>query len=328
MRERLFVMFFVLFSGIASAQDTIFVKSGEVIPVKIVSKDNTEIKYKKFGQPEPAGIYSVFVSDIKSIHYEDGIIADYTVPDENSINNKPQTTLQMAGKMGVIKISAGISGNYSNRNGSDNLLLFWQYRNGTNVPEIEWKPVYYSIEMKATFVIGQTGRNFLGDELQLIVTPKNAIYSTNADGSNGISLRSFYTNIILFYGHTLNHKKTLFAVFEPGLDIAPMSGYLKLSNITYDIPGNIGFGLHLAVGADWVISKRVQVSFRVGQRFMKIEEYNKDSGSSTGWSQFYVNHAINDDLVNVKWNGPYASLGLSWSFYAKLKFGGLNKTPS
>jgi len=325
MRERLFVLFLLLFSGIASAQDTIFVKSGEVIPVKIVSKDNMEIKYKKFGQPEPAGIYSVFVSDIKSIHYEDGIIADYTVPDENSINNKPQTPLEMAGKMGAWKISVGASGNYSNRSGSDNLSLFWQYRNGTNIPKIEWNPVYYSLDLKFSSVLGHTGRNLLGDELQLIITPKDAIHSINADGSNEIGLRTFYFNAIMFYGHTLNHKKSLFAIFEPGLDIASMSEYLILTNEKYDILGSMGIGLHLAIGADWIISRRVQVSFRVGQRFMKIEEGAfKDSTSSTGWSAFY----INGDPVSVKWNGPYASLGLSWSFYSKLKFGGLNKTPS
>jgi uncharacterized membrane protein YjdF len=320
MRERLSVLLLLIFSGIASAQDTIFVKSGEVIPVTIVSKDNMEIKYKKFGQLEPAGIYSVFVSDIKSIHYKDGIIADYTAPAANE-NNKPQTPMGMAGKMGVIKISAGISGNYFDRSGSDNLQLFWQYLNGINTPEIKWKPVYYSLDMKTTFVIGQAGRNILGDELQLILMPKNAIYSSNDDGSNEISFRSFYYNIIIFYGHTLNHKKNLIAVFEPGFDISFMSGYLKIANTKYDNSADFGGGLHLAIGADWLISRRLQASLRIGQRFMKNEESHKSSTSSTGWSTFYVNHGINDDLVSVKWNGPYVSLGLAWSFYAKLKLG-------
>ena len=314
MRSQLFILLLLLFSGIASAQDTIFVKSGEVIPVTIVSKDNMEIKYNKFGQPEPAGIYSVFVSDIKSIHYKDGIIADYTVPVEKSNINKPQTPLEMAGKMGVWKISVGISGNYSNRNGSDNLLLFWQTWNPTNTPEIKWKPVYYSLDLKTSFVIGQAGRNIIGDELQLIHTPKDAIYSTNADGSNEISLRSFYYNIILFYGHSLNHKKNLFAIFEPGFDINFMSGYIKIGSEKYDNSADFGAGLHLAVGADWIISRRIQASFRVGQRFMKIKESHKESD---GWYTLYVN----DDPVSAKWNGPYASLGLSWSFYAKLKLG-------
>ena len=321
MKSRLFILLLLLYSGIASAQDTIFVKSGEVIPVTIVSKDNMEIKYKKFGQPEPAGIYSVFVSDIKSIHYKDGIIADYTVPVENGIINKTQTPLEMAGKMGVWKISVGISGNYSERNGSDNLLLFWQNWNPTNTPEIKWKPVYYSLDMKTSFVIGQAGRNIIGDEMQLILTPRDAIYSTNSDRSNEISFRSFYYNIIVFYGHTLNHKKNLIAVFEPGFDTGFMSGYLKLANTKYDNSAAFGAGLHLAAGADWIISRRLQACFRVGQRFMKIEEGHKDSDSSTGWSQFYVNYPTNKDLVSVKWNGPYASIGLAWSFYAKLKLG-------
>lgn len=321
MKAQLFCLLLLLFSGIVSAQDTIFVKSGEVIPVTIVSKNNMEIKYKKFGQPESAGIYSVFISDIKSIHYKDGIIADYTVAGGNNINNKPETGLDMAGKMGVIKISFGISGNYSDRNGSDNLESFWNYSNGANPPEIEWNPVYYSLDLKTTFVIGQSGRNMIGDELQLILLPQDAIYSSNASGSNEIKLRSFYYNIILFYGHTLNHKKNLIAVFEPGLDISFMSGYLKLANTKYDISSNLGTGLHLAAGVDWIISRRLQANVRIGERFMKIKESHKNSDSSTGYSSFYVNKNINKDLLSVKWNGPYASVGLSWSFYAKMKLG-------
>jgi hypothetical protein len=318
MKSWLSVLLLLLFSVMAAAQDTIFVKSGEVIPVTIVSKDNMEIKYKKFGQPEPAGIYSVFVSDIKSIHYNDGIIADYTVPVENGTINKPQTPLEMAGKMGVWKISFGISGNYSDRSGSDNLFLFWQNWNPTNTPEIKWKPFYYSLDLKTSFVIGKAGRNIIGDELQLIITPKDAIYSTNTDGSNEISFKSFYYNIIVFYGHTLNHKKNLIAVFEPGFDISFMSGYIKFGTEKYDNSADFGAGLHLAIGADWIISRRVQASLRVGQRFMKIEESHKESD---GWYTLYVNPPENKDLVSVKWNGPYASLGLAWSFYAKLKTG-------
>jgi hypothetical protein len=93
-----------------------------------------------------------------------------------------------------------------------------------------------------------------------------------------------------------------------------MSGYIKIGSEKYDNSADFGAGLHLAVGADWIISRRIQASFRVGQRFMKIKESHKESD---GWYTLYVN----DDPVSAKWNGPYASLGLSWSFYAKLKLG-------
>lgn len=314
----LFLLF--VFSGTVSAQDTIFVKSGEVIPAVIVGKDDMEIKYKKFGQPEPAAIYSVFLSDIKTIHYMDGIIADYTVAGQSD-NNRPENGVDLAGTMKVMRLSFGMSGNYFSRNKSDKLLQFWQYYNPINTPEIGGNPICYPINLKMSFVLGQSGRNWLGDELQLIIAPKDAIYTSNVSGSNEIKLKLFYYNIVMFYGHTLNHKKNLAAIIEPSLDLAFMSGYIKLNNTTYDISGNTGMGFHLALGTDWIISKRLLASARIGQRFMTVKESHKSSTSSTGYSSFYVNPVTKGDLVKVKWNGPYASLGLSWSFYAKMKFG-------
>lgn len=99
-----------------------------------------------------------------------------------------------------------------------------------------------------------------------------------------------------------------------------MSGHIKLSNTTYNISGNLGTGFHIATGLDWVISKRFMASARVGQRFMTIKESHASSSSTTDYSTFYVNPP-NKDLLSVKWNGTYASLGLSWSFYGKMKYG-------
>ena len=78
MRLKLFLFFIIVLPAYCIAQDTIFVKNGQVIPAIIIEKNNTEIKYRRFGPPESAAIYSIFVSDISSIHYKDGIIADYS----------------------------------------------------------------------------------------------------------------------------------------------------------------------------------------------------------------------------------------------------------
>ena len=318
MKTQILLLSFVLLSGVVSAQDTIYVKNGRPIPATIVEKNNIEIKYKRFGAPEPAAIYSVFISDITSIHYKDGIVADYTLQGKAETDNRPKTANELAGTMRAIKISFGLSGATFNRNGSDNLMLFWKNENGINNP-IGGNTTYFPISLKMNFLLGQSGRNWMGDELQLIFTPDDAIYASNTSGSNEIKLKSFYYNIILYYGHTLNHKKNLAGIIEPGLDLAFMSGLIKLNNTTYDISGNFGAGFHLALGADWVISKRLLASARVGQRFMTIKESHKSSISSTGYQTFYVNKAVNDDLLSIKWTGPYASLGLCWSFYAKLK---------
>ena len=309
----------LLVSSIVTAQDTIFVKSGAVIPAVIFEKGEVEIKYKKFGQPEPAAIYTVFISDLASIHYKNGVIADYTMSGQNELDKQPETALEMAGTMRAIKFSVGLSVNYFNRNESDNLLKFWRYMNGDNSLEIGGNPYYYPLNLKMILPLGQSRRNWLGDEVQLILTPQDAIYASNDDGTNEIQLRQFYMNIIMFYGHTLNHKKNLLVIFEPGFNLAFMSGNIKLNDKDHEVVASLGTGLHLALGMDWIISKRIMASFRVGQRFMTTQESHRDGSDKYSYSTFYVNPAVNDDLVSVSWSGPYASLGLSWSFYTKMK---------
>ena len=34
---------------------------------------------------------------------------------------------------------------------------------------------------------------------------------------------------------------------------------------------------------------------------------------------FYVDPHLGDELLTIRWNGPYASFGLQWSFYTKMK---------
>jgi hypothetical protein len=320
MKTQFLFLMLLVFSGAISAQDTLFVKTGEVIPAVIVSKDNMEIKYKKFGQPEPAAIYSVFISDLKSIHFKEGIIADYTSLGEDTKSNQPETGVKMAGTMNAMKISFGVNANYFNRNVSDKLLTFWQYYNGPKSSAIGGNSISYPISLRMSFVLGKSGRNWIGDELQLAFLPKDAISATNTTGSNEIMLKNFYYNIIVYYGHTLNHKKNLAAIIEPGFDLAFMSGHIKLDNTTYNISGNLGTGFHIATGVDWVISKRFTANARVGQRFMTIKESHASSTSKTDYSTFYVNPS-SKDLLSVKWNCTYASIGLSWSFYGKMKFG-------
>ena len=320
MKSIYLISFLLLFSATLSAQDTIFVKNGQVIPAVIVEKGEVEIKYKKFGQPEPAAIYSVFVSDIVKIHYKDGIIADYSQALETG-ESKPLRGIDFAGTMKSVKFSIGTGAGYFDRDESDELLEFWQFWTDDNTAKIYGNPLYIPINLRMTFYLGKSGRNWLGDELQLVFTPSDAINATTEDGSSAIELKAFYYNIVLFYGRTLNHQRTLAAIFEPGLDLSFMSGYIKYNNTTYDIPGNLGVGFHMAAGMDWVMSKRIMASARAGYRWLSVEESHKSSTSSTGYSSFYTNPSVSEDLLTIKWNGPYATIGLSWSFYAKMKFG-------
>jgi len=319
MKITLFSMLFLAVASLISAQDTIFVKIGQPIPAVILNKNNTEISYKKYGQPEPAAIYSIFVSDISSIHYQDGIIADYSQAGQARTDNNSPSAIELAGTMKAVRWSFGVSVDYFNRNVNDDLLVFWQNKTGDNNATIDANPVSFPIILKMGMMLGNTGRNRLGDELQLMITPVDAIHALDKNGLNEIKLRNFYYNITLFYGHNLNHKKSLYAIIEPGLDMGFMSGYIKLNGIEYNISGNLGVGFHTALGADWIISRRIMASGRAGYRLMSVKESHENSASSTGYSSFYVKPGVSEDLLKVKWDGVYYSFGLSWSLYSKLK---------
>jgi hypothetical protein len=317
MKKVLFYLLLLLFSVKAAAQDTIFVKTGEVIPAVIVSKDNTEIKYKKFGQREPAAVYSVFVSDVKSIHYSDGIVADYTATKE--LSKGKVRPIKLAPMMGVGKLSFGVTAMQFNRNTSDELTVFWQDNPLLkNTSAVESNPKSFPFEFRMNMVIGRSNRNWIGTGLQLLFTPEDAITAVSTDGKDEINLHGFYYNIPLYYGHSINHKKNLIAIFEPALNIAMYSGNIMVNGVDYKLQSNLGTGMNLGFGIDWLFSKRFHASFRAGQRFLKIKESHESEASSTGYSSFYTNPP-DKDLLTIKVNGPYVSAGLYWSMYFKMK---------
>ena len=318
MKKELFFLLVLFFSVKVQAQDTIFVKTGEVIPAIIISKNNTEIQYKKFGQKEPAAIYSVFVSDIKSIHFSDGIIADYTAPLVKV--NKNLRPVELAPVMGIGKLSVGMSACRFSRGTNDELTTFWQVnpllKNSTPVVS---NPAYYPLEFRMNMVMGRALRNWISTGLELIITPNDAISAKSTDGKDEISLHAFYYNIPIAYGHTINHKKNLVAFFEPALNLAFFSGNIKVNGTDHQVLDNLGTGMNLSCGIDWLFSKRFHASFRAGQRFLNVKESHKDASSSTGYSSFYSNPMKGNDLLNFKVNGPYISAGLYWSMYFKMK---------
>jgi hypothetical protein len=313
MKTKLLLFLLFAFPLILPAQDTIFVKTGQVIPAIIVEKNDTEIKYKKFGQAEPAAIYSVFVSDVKSIHYKDGIIADYTQAGQPAINNKPAAAIEDAGTMKAMKFSIGGAAEYFGRNTDDALLVFWRDRLVDPKATIGGNPLSFPVIFQFSMPLGYMQRNWFGGGVQIIATPPDAIYATE------INLKNFYSNITMDYSRSLNHKNNLLATIETGIDLAFMSGYIKLNNTTYNISGNSGMGFHVALGTDWLISKRFTASLRGGYRTMKIEVMYEDSSTDPPkYYNFFVDPP-SEELLAVKWNGPYVNFGLKWSFYAKMK---------
>ncbi len=309
----LFCFLLLIISNTIRAQDTIFMKSGVRIEALIQEIGDVEIKYKKFAQPEPVGIYTVFISDITKIHYYNGNIVDYTLSDKNS-NNTNETDLVPA-----MKINLGLSTTYFKRNKSDNLLLFWRHINRDNSLEIGGSPLYYSINIGYCSALGTIKRTWFGCGLQLMKSESDAIYTSNYFyGLNEIKLRIYYYNIPILFGQSINHKKNIILIFEPSMDLGFMSGHIMAYDKKYKVSG-FSMASHFATGLDWIISKRFLASFRVGKKFMKMDEWHESSTSKTGSSRFYVNKDVNNDLLDIKWSGIYTSLGLSYSLYAKMK---------
>jgi hypothetical protein len=318
MKTTIILFLFFALPMALTAQDTIFVKTGQVIPAVIVEKNNTEIKYKKFGQAEPAAIYSLFISDLKSIHYQDGIIADYTQAGQPAPDNKRSAPIENAGTMKAMKFSIGGAVENFSRNSDDALLALWRNRLANPNATIEGNPLSFPVGFQFSAPLGYMQRNWFGGDLQFIITPSDAINATNNNGSYGIKLKTFYTNISMFYGRSLNHKNNLIAIIEPGMDMGFTSGYIKLNNKSYNLYGNVGGGFHTALGVDWLISKRFTASLKGGYRSMKFKAMWEDRTVDPVKFYNFIVDPPSEEILYITMKGTFISFGLKWSFYSRL----------
>lgn len=311
MKTGFLYIFLIATINICFSQDTIFMKDGAVIPSKIIDKTDAEVKYRKYGPPESVGIYSVFIIDIAKLKFENGEIIECSMNEQDMLNSSNDELLPS----NCWRWLFGVSTNYFSRNKSDNLITFWRYWNNNNSLNIGGDRMFFAINISMSATMGGGKRNWLGAKLQLIASPKDAIYAKNEfHGLNEIQLRSYFYNIIMFYGHSLNHRKDMVFIFEPSLDVGFMSGDITFYEKNYKVTG-FSLNSHFATGLDWIITKRWLVSYRVGYRFMKMKEYHKTSASSTGSSTFYANPTVSNELVYVNWGGFYFNVGFSIALY-------------
>lgn len=315
MKTNILVIALLFLSVTSFSQDTIFYKNGQVIPAIIIEKNNTEIRYKKADSPQSEAIYSVFISDISSIHYSTGIIADYSDVSASLPGDRKVRPIDEANTLKVMKVGFGGGIDYFNRNESDALLRFWRDKVVDPGATIEDNPLSWPVLLKFG---AQFNRVAFGTDLQLRLTPKDAIYASEFNGAYELMLRNFYYNITVYFGRTINHNRTLLLVGEAGVDLTTMSGNIRLNNTDYELSFCTGKGYHIAAGLDWHVSKRFTAIMRGGYRSSKAEESHKNEFSTTGWSTFYVDHDVSDELLTVSWKGPYLSAGLVWSFYFRL----------
>ena len=315
-------IFLLFITNIIYPQDTIFMKSGARILSEIIETGDIQIKYKKLNSTESAGIYTVFIHDVGSLHYGSGKVINYDWPELYAPGSEKNLSSNTASSDLFMKFGIGLSGNYFNRNASDNLRDFWRYHNQNDKLEVGGNSRYMSVNLSMMAPLGATKRNWLGAQLQLIMSPEDAISAANEYiGLNELKLRTYHYNISMFYGHSINFKKNLIVFFEPSLDIALMTGFIKIPMGDFKVSAGPGVSSHFAVGLDYNISKRFTTNFRIGQRFLKIEERHVNPNNATVYSRFYANPTVNNDLLFVNWGGTYASIGFTYSLYAKIPSG-------
>ena len=108
MKKILLFILLASLSNIIKAQDTLALKSGINIPVKIIEVGISEVIYKKIDNLN-GPIFSMLKSDLLMIKYENGTSEDYSKEERTLIKVKKRHTLRNIGIVcGVLGIGVSI----------------------------------------------------------------------------------------------------------------------------------------------------------------------------------------------------------------------------
>lgn len=94
-----YILLFILFvcsSNIIQAQDTLSMRSGENILVKVIEVGTSEVKYKKLDNLN-GPVFSMLKSDLLMIKYANGTSEDYGKEERTLIKVKKRHTLRNIG---------------------------------------------------------------------------------------------------------------------------------------------------------------------------------------------------------------------------------------
>lgn len=305
------VTVFLILPCLASGQDTIFLKKGTILAADIQDTSRKEIRYKKPGQPEPAGIYTVFKSDVLKIRYRNGKEYIYYRKPEDLAGNVAPTIKPV--------FSFGAAYHYFNRNNNDNLDIFWRYINANENLNVSTLHGYYSFNIGMGFYMGINNRSFLHSGMQVALMKPGTLFAKNyAWGNNEVKLGSVSMNILVEYGRSLNHSRTIYAIFEPALNIGFMTGKLVLRDEDYKLSGTSGMAGHFATGINYIPSKWITLSARIGYKFMKIENqyYNP---TAQRYLYLIANPNLSDELMYVNYGGLFVNVGLRFTIEGSQK---------
>ena len=98
-----YILLFILFvcsSNIIKAQDTLSMRSGENILVKVIEVGTSEVKYKKLDNLN-GPVFSMLKSDLLMIKYENGTKEDFSKEEKTKIKVKSTHNRLIWGIVGV-----------------------------------------------------------------------------------------------------------------------------------------------------------------------------------------------------------------------------------
>jgi len=100
MKNTLLFILFVCSSNIIQAQDTLSMRSGENILVKVIEVGTSEVKYKKLDNLN-GPVFSILKSDLLMIKYANGTNEDFSKEEKTKIKVKSTQYKLIWGIVGV-----------------------------------------------------------------------------------------------------------------------------------------------------------------------------------------------------------------------------------
>jgi hypothetical protein len=108
MKNLLLTILFVSSSNIIKAQDTLTMRSGENIIVKIIEVGSSEVKYKKIDNLNGPG-FSIFKSELSMIQYENGskdvFKDDMKIIQESRVQSRSKDLSQIVTKIKRVRLT-------------------------------------------------------------------------------------------------------------------------------------------------------------------------------------------------------------------------------
>ena len=108
MKNLLLIIIFASFSNIIKAQDTLTMRSGENIIVKIIEVGTSEVKYKKIDNLN-GPIFSILKSEVSMIQYENGskdvFKEDMKIKQQSSVQLRSKDLSEVVTKLKRVRLT-------------------------------------------------------------------------------------------------------------------------------------------------------------------------------------------------------------------------------